>query len=327
MASEVLSATYTRSFQSLGSTVTVTLDQPDSAGEGVVDEVIEFFAQLQAACTRFVATSPLMCANAEPHRWHQMPAIAVDVLRCAHEAHIATGGLFDPRVHDALVAYGYATDRTSSHTGTGTIQPADAGAVAVVAIPVRTPDLEPWELSVRGSTVHLGGSRIDLGGIGKGYAVRRAVAMLEDHAAGVLINAGGDIGVSGLGPFDGYWNIGIEDPFDSTQTRAVLRVARGGVATSSVRVHRWQTSLGPAHHIIDPRTGAPSESGMRSVTVADADPMWAEVWSKALFIAGPAHIRALTGDCDQAVYWTDDHNGFHANSAAQSHEVWVRDVA
>lgn len=66
---------------------------------------------------------------------------------------------------------------------------------------------------------------------------------------------------------------------------------------------------------------------MRSVTVADADPMWAEVWSKALFIAGPAHIRALTGDCDQAVYWTDDHNGFHANPAAQSHEVWVRDVA
>jgi thiamine biosynthesis lipoprotein len=131
----------------------------------------------------------------------------------------------------------------------------------------------------------------------------------------------------GTGPQDGHWHIGVEDPFGSEQPRAVLRIAAGGVATSSLRVHRWQTARGTAHHLIDPRTGAPAESGLRSVTVIDDDPMWAEVWSKVLFVAGAHRIAATAESEARAVCWVDDANRFGATPAGEKYALWVRDVA
>ena len=86
------------------------------------------------------------------------------------------------------------------------------------------------------------------------------------------------------------WQVGIEDPVAGEGDEApiaVVAVRSGAIATSSVRVRRWLAPDGrPVHHLIDPVTRAPARTGLLAVTVAGADPAWAEVWAKALFLAG-----------------------------------------
>ena len=64
----------------------------------------------------------------------------------------------------------------------------------------------------------------------------------------------------------------------------------GAVATSSVRRERWVLDGRPVHHLLDPRTGEPADGGPRLGHGAGADPAWAEVWSKVLFLGGSATI-------------------------------------
>ena len=136
---------------------------------------------------------------------------------------------------------------------------------------------------------------VDLGGIGKGLALRWAcerIAPLLPEGAGALVDAGGDLAAVGAPPVDG-WRVGIEDPVAPGEHVAVAVVPAGAIATSSVRVRLWRDPEGRAqHHLVDPRTSQPARTELLSVTVAAGDPAWAEVWTKALFLAGRAGDRA-----------------------------------
>ncbi len=113
------------------------------------------------------------------------------------------------------------------------------------------------------------GMEIDLGGIGKEYAVDRVAALLAPRAPGAfVVNFGGDLYASGPRRGQRPWGVGIDDPRDTG--RATLRrldVARAGLATSgdARRFVRWRGKrLG---HILNPKTGWPVMGGPRSITV------------------------------------------------------------
>ena len=72
------------------------------------------------------------------------------------------------------------------------------------------------------------------------------------------------------------------------------------MAASSRLRRRWTTGAGPAHHLIDPATGAPSTSALVAVTVLAADAVWAEVFAKAALLAGDAAGIALLAQADLA---------------------------
>jgi thiamine biosynthesis lipoprotein len=83
------------------------------------------------------------------------------------------------------------------------------------------------------------------------------------------------------------WLIGIEDPLALGNDLLVLRVRDRAVATSTTMRRRWMTSDGNfAHHLIDPRTGLPSESDLASVTVVGSSVAEAEVQAKVLLLLG-----------------------------------------
>jgi len=113
------------------------------------------------------------------------------------------------------------------------------------------------------------GMEIDLGGIGKEYAVDRAVARVSDAArTAVLVNFGGDIAVTGPRRGGAPWRIGVDDP-GHTGERVLdqIELERGGLATSgdARRFVTWNgRRLG---HLLDPRTGYPIADAPRSVTV------------------------------------------------------------
>lgn len=168
---------------------------------------------------------------------------------------------------------------------------------------------------------------IDLGGIGKGlalrWAARRAAAILD--ATGFLLEAGGDIASRGLFG-EARWSIGIEDPAGGAEPVAVCVLEPGqSVATSSVLVGRWMDAAGrPVHHLIDPSTGEPGGAGLQAVTVASSDPAWAEVWSKALFLEGAGSVAGVARRRGLAAWWVDDAGQLSMTPAARQQTSWVR---
>jgi FAD:protein FMN transferase len=114
------------------------------------------------------------------------------------------------------------------------------------------------------------GMELDLGGIGKEYAVDRALALVAGQFDGAaLVNFGGDIAAN-RAPRDGPWQVGVERPEVQGQARLLLDFSRGGLATSG-DTHRFIEHAGTRYgHILDVRTGWPVRGAPRSVTVAAA---------------------------------------------------------
>jgi thiamine biosynthesis lipoprotein len=168
---------------------------------------------------------------------------------------------------------------------------------------------------------------VDLGGIGKGlalrWAARQAAAALGE--IGFLLDAGGDLVSSGT-RLGAHWSIGIEDPAGGQEPVAVAVLDRDqAIATSSVRIGRHLDADGrPVHHLIDPRTGEPGGQGLAAVTVAWSDPAWAEVWSKALFLEGARGVAGLARRRGLAAWWVSIEGQLSMTPAARQQTSWVR---
>lgn len=309
-----ISPELTASFRAMACDVRLRLVAPAPQGRTALTAAQVVFADVELACTRFNPTSPLMLANADPDSWHVVPTELYDALVEAYVAHRVTDGRFDPRVLRTLEAFGY--DRSL---------PFASGPVAteLSAPPAgHTSEWQPQFDELR-QAVRIGPEPVDLGGIGKGLAVRWAAEQLADHGSAFLVEAGGDCYLGGPGPDGAGWRIGVEDPRGGSDPLAVLRLTDLGCATSSVRLRRWQSGDRVVHHLIDPRTGAPGGAGLLAVTVAGPDPAAAEVWSKTLFLAGAADIGALAGDL--AALWVDEAGLVTTTPAMDDLVMWRAD--
>ncbi len=168
----------------------------------------------------------------------------------------------------------------------------------------------------------------DLGGIGKGLALRWAadrVAGVLDPSTGYLLEAGGDIVARGSPLDQSRWAIAIEDPGLDGSPLAVLAIAPGAVCTSSIARRRWHLEDGHVvHHLIDPSTGESGGAGLLAVTVAGTDPAWAEVWSKALFLEGRRRIGDLARGRGLAAWWVETGGELRMTPAARVMTDWTR---
>jgi thiamine biosynthesis lipoprotein len=252
-------------FRSMGTDIEALLDvEPGPSAALGLSLVEEEFGRLEAILTRFDEGSELSRLNAEGSI-DPGPDLRA-VVELALEARERTNGRFDPTIYDALVAAGY--DRTFE---------------SLRAAPTATLDPCPT-----GGRVHVGpalivlepGVRLDLGGIGKGYAVDRAVSLLAPYGP-CLVNAGGDLAVRGV-PQHGTWAVAV----DGAGFELTLGLTSGALATSGRDRRTWSTASGTAHHLIDPKTGLPSDSDLLRVTIVAATAVNAEVLAKALYLAG-----------------------------------------
>ena len=299
------------SFRAMASAVSVTLGPGCADPDEQFERVERLFAAVEAQCTRFDPGSDLMRANGRGTEWTPVGAFCFAALGEAYRMHTGTGGAFDPRVLQALQRLGYATSMADGHRPDLAAAPPPAGP------PVRpwAPDLDPARQAVR-----IGPDPVDLGGIGKGLAVRWAAAQLVGPS--LLIEAGGDCYARGPAPDGGPWRIGVEDPAGGDRPVAVLAVRDVGCVTSSIRSRRWRAGGRTVHHLIDPRTGAPGGAGLAAVTVVGADPAESEVWSKVLFLHGAAGIAAAADRGELAVLWVDRDGATGMNAAMRPLVVW-----
>jgi FAD:protein FMN transferase len=246
-----------RAFTSMGTEIALLVDATDAIAALSAAEAE--FHRLEAILSRFRPDSELALLN----RTGRLDA-GPDLLRVTELALAArerTAGRFDPTVHDAVVAAGY--DRTFSAIEADGPEPEAAACGGSVRVDRGTIELDS-------------GVRLDFGGIGKGYAAERAADVLAT-AGPCLVNAGGDIAVRG-----GAWPIAVQ----TTSGSLTLELTSGALATSGRDRRRWRRGGRELHHLIDPATGRPAAGDLVRATVVASDAVVAEVWAKALFLAG-----------------------------------------
>lgn len=315
---EVTHRLVTGQARAMASTVTVqVVTGPDDERAQVttaIDAALEVFHDVDRTCTRFDANSDLMRANADPQAWHEVSFWCLRALAEAHAAYRRTGGRFDPRVYADLVRLGY--DRSMSITTP--IQRSPSALKPRAALPT-------WQPEFRRATgeVRVGTLPVDLGGIGKGLAVRWASERLHDVGSGHLVEAGGDCRCVGRSPEGAPWRVAVEDPSGGADPVAVLGVVDQSVATSSVRLRSWDVAGVPVHHLIDPVTGRPGGQGLLAVTVIDDDPAAAEVSSKCLFLAGARGIAVAAFHDRAAALWVDVEGRVAWSLAMDPYLEWV----
>jgi thiamine biosynthesis lipoprotein len=273
-------------FRALGTTVVVaTADSTrEDAARAAVERELD---AIDRACSRFRDDSELSRVNRAGGAAVAVSPLFLEALRVALDAARATGGLVDPTVGRALRTAGYdSTFRVVASRDGDTFRAQfsevpgwQAIAVDEDAATVRVPP----------------GVELDLGATAKALACDRAAAAAATVAGGALVSIGGDIAIAGDVP-DGGWPVRIAEDHAAALDGPGPTVAleSGGLATSSTTVRRWRSGETELHHLVDPRTGHPAGSNWRTVSVAAATCVDANIASTAAFLVddAPAWLEA-----------------------------------
>lgn len=248
-------------------------------------------ATVQAALDRVVAQMSQWETDSDisrfnrssPGRWAMLPPEFVRVLETALAVADKSGGAFDP-------AMGALADMWGFGPATAPNAAPDDVETALVLAARGTIELDALGLRAR----RTGKARLDFSGIAKGYGVDLAAEKLL--AAGLrhfLLEVGGELRGHGVRPDGQPWWVDIELPPDSPHIPLRVALHEMAVATSG-DYRRWLDADGRRFsHSIDPRTGRPVESGVRSVTVLHPSCMFADAWATALIVLGPERGMAL----------------------------------
>lgn len=185
-----------------------------------------------------------------------------------------TNGALEPTIYPVLRAWGFTTGKN---------RVPDAQEITDLLKQV-----DYTQVQLRNDTVQLPeGMMLDLGAVGKGFAGDLLVQTLKEHGVtSALLDIGGNVQALG-GKADGSaWRLGLRDPF-SEGTLGVMEIRDTAVVTSG-NYERYFIGDDGEHygHIIDPKTGYPSNSGVASVTVIARDGRLCDALSTALFVMG-----------------------------------------
>lgn len=291
-------------FTALGTTAQVTVADAAAlpAAVSLVERELE---AIDLACSRFRDDSELSALNRSDGRELAASPLLLEALTVAVNAAQSTDGAVDPTVGRAISGLGWDLDF----------------AVVVARDEPRSIEIVPaggWRSiridHARGTVRVARGIEIDLGATAKALAAdRSARAVAAATGTGVLVSLGGDIAIAGPGPAGG-WPIRVTDDHrsDASAPGQTIALSSGGLATSSTTVRRWRAGGAERHHIVDPGTGLPAAEIWRTVSVAAASCVDANVASTAAIVRGRHALRWLANAGLPSRLVTPDGKVFHA---------------
>ncbi|WP_161827945.1 FAD:protein FMN transferase [Steroidobacter agaridevorans] len=260
----------------MGTRIVVELWATDKAqGNAAIAAVLAEMRRVDEGMSTYKPTSELSIVNARAAQEPiEISAELFDLLSTALDYSRLTDGAFD--ITYASVGYMYDF-RKHVHPDEKQI------AAALPGINYRH-----VELDRKNSTVHFArpGVRVDLGGIGKGHAVDRGIAVLQ--ARGIdraLVTAGGDSRIIG-DRFGQPWVVGIRHPDRKDEVIARIPLEDAALSTSGDYERYFDENGVRYHHIIDPKTGH-SASKVRSATIIGPTATRTDGLSKTAFVLGP----------------------------------------
>lgn len=271
-----------------------------------IQNCLEWLREMDRRLTRFTTESELSALNRAAGKWFSASEPLFAVVREAIAGARASAGLFDPTLLGQLEALGYDRDFPLLAR-----RPADSEQQPF-PLPGAGGSWRSIRLDPRRQTIRLpAGTRLDLGGIAKGWAADMALKHCFGGFANVLVNVGGDLRLRGKRQPDEYWAVGIASAHPALEAGPVaegivLTLGRGGLATSGATRRWWYQAGQRQHHLLDPRTGrpaplwlppgtpAPGSNLIASATALAPTAARAEVAAKVALLRGyPAALQAV----------------------------------
>lgn len=223
--------------------------------ENAYGRIITKLYELESSWSATSEDSILWQLNNDNHLFQLEPGQA-SLLAKVEELSLWTGGAFDPRLRCLSEAWGFYNEQHRVPTQTE--------IDAALADP-------QW----------------DLGGAMKGHAGNKCVQILSElDIDRAILNLGGNVQTYGQKSDGSPWNVGIQNPDGGNYLGIVAVTGTMAVVTSGDYQRYFEADGVRYHHILDPKTGYPAESGLRSVTVICEDGLTADCLSTALFVMG-----------------------------------------
>lgn len=262
-------------FRAMGCQMLVAIDSPQTPAE--LEFVPAWFEGWEQTFSRFRLDSELGRLNRRAGIPTQVSQDFANVFEIALTVERMSGGLVTPVLLDSLLRAGY--DRSFDLLAP---QQVFSGPDPVLSLP-RLGEVD-WDAATR-TVCTPPDLHLDFGGIVKGWAAAQAAEKLKEIGP-VLVDAGGDIAVSGRQADGQPWPIGLANPFNPTENLDLLQITGGGVATSGRDRRRWLQGNHWNHHLIDPRYGTLAETDVLAATVIAPSVIQAEMAAKTCLILG-----------------------------------------
>jgi FAD:protein FMN transferase len=263
-------------FRAMGSRVMAALEASREDAD-ILRKVPAWFEEWEQSLSRFRPDSELNRLNLADGKPFYASRTLWDVLCLSIDNARQTDGLVTPEVLVELEAAGYRQSFA---------QHATAGFSPRFDPSLQGSRLDEIYMEPQKRMVILPpGLRLDLGGCGKGWAAHQAMRRLKRFGA-ALVDAGGDISISGARQDGSPWPVGVQVPLNSERAPLLLALRHNSVATSGRDYRQWVASGMLMHHIIDPRIGRPAETDVLTATILAPDVMEAEMAAKAALILG-----------------------------------------
>ena len=247
----------------------------------IAHKCLDYVSQLERLWSRFDVNSDISRLNNSNGQPMWVDKKTAQLLRHVLVAHSATDGLFNPTLLPLQIAEGDVFSLTDNgrskiselsrpYTDLALIEFFDDGRIAI-----------PIDMS------------LDMGGVAKGFAADVTVQFAQSlGAVGVCVNIGGDMAMN-TGDSPG-WDVQIASPRNYNHILDTVRIAIGGVATSSLFA-RSRNSKGIPSHLFD-KSGACRTDKIVGATVIANSSAWAEVWTKFAIISEPAQAISTLND-------------------------------
>ena len=264
-----------KSFFLMDTTITVTLYTNPKTAEKIFDDCRQILSEYEKLWSRTKEESDVGRFN-QADQSLELDARTATLIAQAIEVSQKTDGAFDITVAPIVSLWQNGEER-------GTL-PTSAEIQSALAL------VGAESLALSGNTLSKakGNVQIDLGGIGKGAAISALLNYLKTcDVRGGLVSFGSNVAVFGEKPDGSPFRIAVENPKTDDRYAGVLNLKAGEILSVSGDYERYYTIDGNKyHHIIDPQTGYPAQSGLCSVAVVCSNGALADALSTALFVMG-----------------------------------------
>lgn len=229
-----------------------------------------------------------------------------DIVSEALKINKTTNGAFDISIYPLMVKWGFTTQKYN------------VPLKREISKLLKNVDSSKVEFDEKSSSIKLGKNmKIDLGGIAKGYTSSRVMQIFKDcGVTSGLVSLGGNVQALGTKTDGTDWQIAIENPDKSSDYIGVVSVKDKAVITSGGYERYFEKNGKTYHHILDPKTGYPAESGLKSVTIVSDNGTLADALSTSLFVMGKE--KALD-------YWREHKNEFDTVLVEDNGNITITD--
>jgi thiamine biosynthesis lipoprotein len=265
-------------FRSMGTTCRIVVGGRPDAAKQFFKVALNWVAAFEAKYSRFLPESLISQINRSAGGdWVPLDREAEQIFGLCHELHFLTRGIFDPTALPVIALWNWKEPRTTL--------PSDAEVAAAK-------ELVGWRQVQRApGKIRLprAGMSLDLGGMGKEYAVDQIVLLARRSGFdSVLADFGADVRVAGPPPDQRpAWHIGLENFSKPGTCWCGVAVRDAAVATSGDYIRKFELNGRRFGHIVDPRTGRPVATAARAVSVIAPSCTQAGMLSTAAFVLGP----------------------------------------